>query len=610
MIKFKIIQNEIKIETKRNYKKISKLNKDYFFIYKKGRETLNNKIFFNLENINSEITKEFFINNDFLDTFIIKEKNKLFIGISIDGKNLNIFENGEITYFSTEEFLFKKKINLNAVILSLATRHSYWLPKNINNNNKILPGTLNEIDIKENRKINIVKSRLIFNFNEFGTNKDHNSILNNLNIEFDKVFNDYKNINGEWHMMLSAGLDSSLNLAFAHRNKLNVKLNTFSSDTLEDEAIGARRFAKFFKLPFRNLNKGYPGNKKKELTTEDDITDYLNHLKPLLENTYNNLIFVNNYYTYLSYLSEGKTMNYIDGSSYPAALSLQENSNYPYYIGSGFEKPNFNKYSEIRRQFLNPDFRSTFSYDANLKYFMSNINPKYSNIFMKLFSGAPKMQNDSYFLLKKGFNNTELINNALNERARDMYNYMETFGILNELNDYSDKKYLSLQKTFILLNHLIKNSIKLVEISENLNINAFRPGSNTSIINILLNCSYDDLLINENRWHFFQLFKQACGEDFFKINYKSLIFAELRQKMKFKINQIRKKEKINKIFFKNKSFQSFIISNYGLELNFLIEYFKVTDNCKNFLDSKKFHFQFKNKMINMAALLKNNKVSF
>ena len=72
-----------------------------------------------------------------------------------------------------------------------------------------------------------------------------NSIVDNLRIEFDKVFNDYKSINGEWHMMLSAGLDSSLNLAFCHRNKLNVKLNTFSSDTLEDEAIGASRFAKF-----------------------------------------------------------------------------------------------------------------------------------------------------------------------------------------------------------------------------------------------------------------------------------------------------------------------------------------------------------------------------
>ena len=158
---------------------------------------------------------------------------------------------------------YLKKINFNLAILSLATRHSYWLPKNINNNKKLLPGTINELEIQENSKIKSTQSKLIFNFNEFGTNKDHNSIVDNLRIEFDKVFNDYKSINGEWHMMLSAGLDSSLNLAFCHRNKLNVKLNTFSSDTLEDEAIGASRFAKFFGLPFRNLYKGYPGNKKR-----------------------------------------------------------------------------------------------------------------------------------------------------------------------------------------------------------------------------------------------------------------------------------------------------------------------------------------------------------
>ncbi len=609
MIRFKIIKNELILETKRNYKKINRLNKVFFFIYKKGREAVKNKIFFNLENISSENTKKFFIDNDFLDTFVIKEKDRIFIGISIDGKNLNIFESNDIACFSTEEFLLKRKVNFNAAVLSLATRHSYWLPKNINNNEKLLPGTINELNTKGG-KVSIIKSKLIFNFNEFGTNKNHSVVLESLKREFDKVFVNYKNITGEWHMMLSAGLDSSLNLAFCHRNNLDVKLNTFSSDTLEDEAIGAKRFAKFFNLPFRNLYKGYPGNKKKELTVNDNITDYLYHLKPLLENTYNNLIFVNNYYTYLSFLSKGKTMNYIDGSSYPAALSLQENSNYPYYIGSGFEKPNFNKYSEIRKEFLNPNFKSNFSYDVNIKNFMSNIHPKYSNIFMKLFSGAPKMQNDSYFLLKKGFNNVELINSALDERAKEMYNYMERFGILDELNHYSDSKYLSLQKFFILLNHLIKNSIKLVEISENLNINAFRPGSNTSIINVLLNCSYDELLINKNRWHFFELFKQACGKDFFEINYKSLIFEELRQKLKFKINTMKKKEKINKIFFKNKSFQNFVITNYGIELKFLVKYFNVTDNCENFLNSNKFHFQFKNKLINMAALIKNNKVTF
>ena len=51
---------------------------------------------------------------------------------------------------------------------------------------------------------------------------------------------------------------------------------------------------------------------------------------------------------------------------------------------------------------------------------MSNIHPMYSNVFMKLFTGAPKMQNDSYFLLKKGFYDVELINNALDERARNV----------------------------------------------------------------------------------------------------------------------------------------------------------------------------------------------
>ena len=30
---------------------------------------------------------------------------------------------------------------------------SYWLPKNINNNKKLLPGTINELEIQENSKI-------------------------------------------------------------------------------------------------------------------------------------------------------------------------------------------------------------------------------------------------------------------------------------------------------------------------------------------------------------------------------------------------------------------------------------------------------------------------
>ena len=217
MIKFSFIKNKIVLETKRYFKKINKLNKDIFIIYKKGRESITKNIIFNLENINSENTKEFFIKNDFIDTFLVREKNKLYIGISVDGKNLNIFNDDKNLYFTTEEFLFKKKINFNAAILSLATRHSYWLPKNINNNKKLLPGTINELEIQENSKIKSTQSKLIFNFNEFGNNKDHNSIVDNLRIEFDKVFNDYKSINGEWHMMLSAGLDSSLNLAFCHR---------------------------------------------------------------------------------------------------------------------------------------------------------------------------------------------------------------------------------------------------------------------------------------------------------------------------------------------------------------------------------------------------------
>ena len=196
-------------------------------------------------------------------------------------------------------------------------------------------------------------------------------------------------------MMLSAGLDSSLNLAFCHRNKLNVKLNTFSSDTLEDEAIGASRFAKFFGLPFRNLYKGYPGNKKKELTIHDDITDYLNHLKPL-ENTYNNLIFVNNYYTYLSYLSDGKTMNYIDGSFTLLTLSLQEIAIIPIILSSLKNKILINI---LKLKNFSPNFKSNFSYDANIKYFM--YTPMYSNVFMKLFTGAPKYKTIATFFPKK-----------------------------------------------------------------------------------------------------------------------------------------------------------------------------------------------------------------
>ena len=175
---------------------------------------------------------------------------------------------------------------------------------------------------------------------------------------------------------------------------------------------------------------------------------------------------------------------------------------------------------------------------------------------------------------------------------------------MNHLRNFSERKNI-IQKIIRLISGTARSSTDRNEINDTGLLHHFRPATNSSIVNELLKTSYDEKLIDYPKWHLFEVFKRVSGFDFFSLNYKSLFVKEFLKK---NMNIIKnKKHNPKRLLFYNKSFRKFIKKTYGKELLYVLNYLKLKNDIDQFFDSK-LHFMTFSKIINLAGLIKNDKI--
>lgn len=603
------INKKISIQTNNKIIKIAHKETVYYVIFKPHYNSfkINKNIFqSNRDSDNDSFLIDLIISNNFIDAIIKYNNIEITIILSIDSSHLNLFEKNEKIIFHTDEFLFKKSIDLNSTILSLNTKHSYWLPTGINNTKKILPGSLTTYRIYPNFKL--TKSKLIFNFEKFNTEDNHIKNVDDIIKNFEVIFDDYAKISNKWELLLSSGLDSAILFLFAEAKNLNFNINSYVINN--DETIGASRITELYKKKLSKFYRASPINPNNEFSIKTDLNHYLEHIKPLIENTFSHNLF-NNIPLEFSY--KHKSSFVLDGSVYPTALCCQHFTAYPYYLASGFEKfkpyKNYNKRLGILKNYkdtslLNEEYKKFF-----IKY-LNDVDERYFNTLIKIFSGTPKLDDNSYFVSNAlNIENHLSMNDGINDRGKKIIEYLKNYNILNYLKNFSEEKNLSLQKMLILINHISKASKKSRDLTDTNYLKFYRPGTNSNLIEKLLNIKYDKKLIEYPKWHLFQVFKKISGKNFFEINEKKYLFFEGKNKIKKLVNRYYYKKNFEKDFFYNLSLQHFIKTNYLNEIEFILNTFNYNLTIDQFFKSN-IDFETKSKIINIAGLLKNNKVDF
>ncbi len=603
MINIKILNNSIDVRTNRKIKKIINKDKSIFFFYKRGYNNLNLLCEENFSIQDFDKLKAFFLNNNLIDIIAIFEDNKLCLANAIDGQQFNIFEDNNSIYFSTDQFFLKKKLSFENLYLSLNTKYNYWLPNGINQIKTLIPGVISLYDF--NKGLNLLKADLLFNFDEFGTNSNHNEIVNNLITKFDSAFTDLKKVSSDWELLLSSGLDSALYMAFAQKHGLKLNFNTFDIDVTEVES--AFRFAKYYDIKMSKFIRGGI-TYGQELDLDTDLSKYLNFIKPVIENRFEVMSIFNLLIDFAFH--SNKPSNFIlEGSEFPTALCIQHLTYYPNFFSSGFGtfNPKINK--EKRLKILKNykiNYESFILNIDEMKIYFKDIDERYYNTLSKVFYGTRSNINLSSFTINKRYlNNYDLIKEAVKKRGEEIINILNYYKILDKLGEFTERKNIALQKILSLINGTSRASTTHNQTNDTNLLGYFRPALNSSIISELLNTSFDEKLINYPKWHLFEIFKKTAGYDFFDLTYKSIFFEELykRTKQKMKIKQKNPK----KIFFMNKSFIYFIQKNYCEEMKYIINYLGLSKNLDDFFMAG-FHFMTYSKIINLAALLKNNKI--
>jgi len=604
MITIKFINNFFEIETNRIYKKFKDKEKITIFFLKSGYENFNltkNEQF----KINDfKKIKNFFLKSNIIDTILIFENNKVCLASAIDAQQFNIFNDKNFYFFSTDEFFLKKKICYDSIYLSLNTKYNFWLSGGINEVESIIPGTINLFDLKNLSKP--LKTELIFDYLQFASNSSHQKIVNNLIEKFDNTFCELKKINATWELLLSSGLDSAIYLSFALRNNLKVNLNTFETDISEIDA--ASRFSKFYNIKLNKFRRGGIQFDEK-FTINTNISNYLEFIKPILENYYSVMPLLNIVVDFAYYINN-KNKFILEGSEYPRSLTIEHLTHYPNYFSSGFNKFNPKINSEKRLKILkNYKFDyETFIINKSemINYLPGDIDERYFHTLSKVFYGTQGTDlMKSFVINKKILNDKNILKNSIKKNGIKIIDILNNINIFKELKNFSEKKNIMLHKTIRLITGTARSEAAKNQTNNTGLLHHFRPGTNSSIVNELLKTSYDSKLINFPKWHLFEIFKKTAGYDFFSLTYKSIFFQEYYKKIlfKYKINRDNSK----KILFLNKSFRLFVNKNYKDELQFVLHYLKLDHNLDNFFDEK-IHFMTFSKIINLSALLKNNKI--
>ena len=200
------------------------------------------------------------------------------------------------------------------------------MPNGINQIKTLIPGVISLYDF--NKGLNLLKADLLFNFNEFGTNSNHNEIVNNLITKFDSAFTDLKKVSSDWELLLSSGLDSAIYMAFAQKHGLKLNFNTFDIDVTEVES--AFRFAKYYDIKMSKFIRGGI-TYGQELDLNTDLSKYLNFIKPVIENRFEVMSIFNLLIDFAFH--SNKPSNFIlEGSEFPTALCIQHLTNYPNFF--------------------------------------------------------------------------------------------------------------------------------------------------------------------------------------------------------------------------------------------------------------------------------------
>ena len=605
MINIKIEKNIFKIETNRKYEKFENKENTIIYFFKYGYELFSLKKNQEFKINGFKEIKDFFQQNNFIDTLIIFKNNKLCIANSIDSQRFYIFNSQHKFILSTDQFYLKRKVDFESIYLSLNTRYNFWLSRGINDVDNVIPGSINLFDIKENYKI--LKKDLIFNFQEIGSNSQHDQIVRNIIDKFDIAFKELKKVKDHWELLLSSGLDSAIYLLFAIKNNMQISCNSFDVDN--PEIISASRFTKYFNFKqHKYVRGGISYNEKFSIDT--DISRYLEFVKPIIENNFN-VMFLLNMIVDFAYYKKQKNNFILEGSEYPRALCIEHLTSYPNYFSSGINKfkPEINREKRLKIfENYKHNFESALINKKDLSEFFKNVDERYYHTLSKVFYGTHSVDLLKGFIINKKFlNNNEILHNSIIKNSKPIINMLNDIGVMNHLGSFSERKNIMLQKIIRLISGTARSSTDRNEINDTGLLYHFRPATNSSIVNEFLKTSYDEKLIDYPKWHLFEVFKRVSGFDFFSLNYKSLFIKEFLKKNTNIIKNKRHNPK--RLLFYNKSFREFIKKTYGKELLYVLNYLNLNNDIDKFFDSK-LHFMTFSKIINLAGLIKNDKIEF
>lgn len=605
MINIKIKKNIFKIKSNRKYEKFENKENSIIYFFKYGYKSFSLKKNQEFKINEFKEIKDFFQQNNFIDTLIIFKNNKLCIANSIDSQRFYIFKSEHEFILSTDQFYLKRKADFKSIYLSLNTRYNFWLSRGINDVDNVIPGSINLFDIKENYKI--LKKDLIFNFQEIGSNSQHDQIVRNIIDKFDIAFKELKKVKDHWELLLSSGLDSAIYLLFAIKNNMQISCNSFDVDN--PEIISASRFTKYFNLKQHKYVRGGI-NYNEKFSIDTDISRYLEFVKPIIENNFN-VMFLLNMVVDFAYYKKPKNDFILEGSEYPRALCIEHLTSYPNYFSSGINKfkPEINREKRLNIfENYKHNFESALINKKDLSQFFKNVDERYYHTLSKVFYGTHSVDFLKGFIINKKFlNNNEILHNSIIKNSKPIVDMLNDIGVINHLGNFSERKNIMLQKIIRLISGTARSSTDKNETNDTGLLHHFRPATNSSIVNELLKTSYDEKLIDYPKWHLFEVFKRVSGFDFFSLNYKSLFFKEFLKKNSNFIKNKRHNPK--RLLFYNKSFRKFIKKTYGKELLHVLNYLNLENDIDKFFNSK-LHFMTFSKIINLAGLIKNDKIEF
>lgn len=502
-------------------------------------------------------------------TLLILEDDKIKLFSSIYNSTLKVFKEAKKFFITNKEFFRNKnKISDDLGFLKLFSHHGYFIYQGLSEDvfDFILPGSIIQFNKKN---VSDYETSWYLNFEEFCSRDDHENIIKELSESFEDE-NNFKHPKFNSVLSLSGGLDSAVLLAGSKKYK-NITPYHFATMT-EHGLQTSKNLCKY--LNKNLLIKHYYTSQYYDLTINTDISEILDYSYKFIEG--DSVHFFLNNSNMMSKYNFNNHFN-INGNSFPTALTIKHMMKYPNRVK---KKMKYNTFRDERFYFSLENLRNLMTKNLNFNHelFKDSIHKYYNPIFLTLMNQDPPNLKKIIYNQKSNFSSP--INNLNEEHINKLNKLSESIFIKiiskllksnyfkKELKTPNERVAQILLKTLIFLTDNIRSMHQDIHSCDEDYVSQ-SVGLNPNILLKLFSVKIDQKLVENSKWHIFQVFKILSGEEFDKLFFRgsymnpSYILKSIARKIYHKYHSIDIDQRYALI--NNKYFENFLAKNHIVE---------------------------------------------